>query len=219
MSITNRNENNSHGYSIWQLKIKLIAYMKQNIFLFLVIILLNSCSSKEHLIFNNVPIEGRLDKFVSELTKTGFNLSDSTKKNEVILNGEFLKKDCKIYALGTNKNNIVYKVIVELPKEVHDSLQNSFEKIQQLFSLKYGIGTSRYQQYRTRESLLFNVPRLKRDIRTGDFTKYTTDSGDIIMEVQEGNISITYLDKLNNEIRQREIDQGGKKEINEENNN
>ena len=180
--------------------------MKQSIFLFVIIILLNSCSSKEHLKFNNVPIDGRLDKFVSEVTQSGFIPSDSTKNNEVLLNGDFLKKDCKIYAFGTNKNNVVYKVIVELPKEVHDSLQNSFERIQQLFSSKYGIGTSRYQQYRKRESLLFNVPRLKRDIRTGDFTKYTTDSGDIIMEVQEGYISITYLDKLNDEIRQREME-------------
>jgi len=34
------------------------------------------------------------------------------------------------------------------------------------------------------------------------------------MEVREGYISITYLDKLNNEIREREMEEENKKEIN-----
>jgi len=189
---------------------------KRDILLFVIIILLNSCSSKEHLIFNNVPIDGHLDKFASELTKLGFILSDSTKKNEIILNGEFLNKDCKIYVWGTNKNNLAYKVIVELPGENPDSLQLSFEKIQRLYSSKYGNGESRYQQYKNPERLLFNEPRLKRQLRKGDFTKYITDSGDITMVVREGYISITYLDKLNNEIRQIEMEEENKKEIDED---
>lgn len=173
----------------------------QNIFLFLIILILNSCSSKEHLIFNNVPIDGRLDKFASELTKLGFIISDSTTKNEILLHGEFLNKECKIYVFGTNKNNVAYKVIVELPGEVHDSLAYSFGKIQKLYSSKYGIGTSRFQQYKKRERLVYNVPI--RDIRKGDFTKFFTVSGDITMEVREGYISITYLDQLNNEIMKK----------------
>lgn len=176
---------------------------KQITFIFVMIILLISCSSKEHLIFNNVPIDGHLDKFVGELTKLGFILSDSTKKNEIILKGEFLNRDCTVFVFGTDKNNEAYKVIVELPGEVHDSLQVRYGKIQQLFSSKYGIGKSRYQQYRKRESFMFNVPRLKRDIRKGDFTEYTTDSGYITLEVMEGYISITYLDKMNYEMMKK----------------
>ena len=53
--------------------------------------------------------------FVNELTKLEFILSDSTKKNEIILNGKFLKKNCKINAFGTVKNNLAYKVIVDMP--------------------------------------------------------------------------------------------------------
>ncbi|MCL4482645.1 MAG: hypothetical protein M1445_08540 [Bacteroidetes bacterium] len=112
--------------------------MKQNIFLFLVIILLNSCSSKEHLIFNNVPIDGRLDKFVSELTKTGFNLSDSTKKNEVLLNGEFLKKDCKIYALGTNLPNFIVLIKIWNWNKQIPTIQNERESAFQCTSTQKG---------------------------------------------------------------------------------
>ena len=186
----------------------------RNIIPILIIILLNSCSPKEHLIFNNVPLDGRLDKFAGELTKLGFVISDSARKNEIILSGEFLSKDCEIYVFGTGNSNVVYKVIVNSPVEVHDSLQSDFGKMQKLFSLKYGIGNSKYQQYKKRERLLYKVPA--RNVMAGDFTKYTTDSGDITIEVREGYISITYIDKLNNEFWKREIEAGQKKELNEE---
>ena len=66
----------------------------RNIFLFVLIILLNSCSSKEHLIFDVVPIDGHIVKFAKELSRAGFSISDSTIKNEIIFNGKFLNKDC-----------------------------------------------------------------------------------------------------------------------------
>jgi hypothetical protein len=186
---------------------------KQNIFLILLIALLNSCTSEEHMIFNNVPMDGTLDKFVSELTNSGFIISDSTKKNEIVLSGEFLNKDCKIYVWGTSKANTVYKVMVELPGEVPDSLQYSFEEIRKLYSSKYGTGKTRYQQYRNPERFMFNEPGLKRQIRKGDRTKYTIDSGYITVQVQDGFISITYLDKMNNEIRKMELEEESKKDI------
>jgi len=149
-----------------------------------------------------------------ELTKSGFILADTAKKNEILLKGVFLNKDCKIYVLGTNGNNLVYKVIAELPVEGHDSLQSHFEKLQKLFSIKYGIGYSKYQQYKKRERLLYKVPA--REVMQGDITKYITDSGEITLEVQEGFISITYLDQLNSEIWKREMGEVNKKELNEE---
>ena len=153
-----------------------------------------------------MPIDGRLDKFAGELTKSGFIISDSTKKNEIILNADFLNKKCKIHVLGTHKNNLAYKVIVDLPAEVPDSLQSGFEKLQKLYSSKYGNGKTRYQQYRNAERFLFNEPKRIRHLSKGDFTMYKTDSGNITMEVMDGYISISYSDKLNNEIREREME-------------
>jgi hypothetical protein len=95
------------------------------------------------MIFSNVPMDGTLDKFVSELTNSGFIISDSTKKNEIVLSGEFLNKDCKIYVWGTSKDNTVYKVMVELPGEVPDSLQYSFEEIRKLYSSNEYSGQTR----------------------------------------------------------------------------
>lgn len=176
---------------------KSVVMKTHNLILFLIIIVSISCSPKEHLSFNNVPINGRLDKFAGELAKSGFVLSDSTNKKEIILNGRFLNRDCKINVFGSDNSDVAYKVIVSFPAEIHDSLQANFGEMQKLFSLKYGIGYSKYQQFKKRERLVYKVPA--REVMVGDYTKYITDSGDITVEVQEGNISITYLDKLNKE--------------------
>lgn len=188
----------------------------RSVFLFAIIVLLNSCSPKGHLLFNGIPIDGHIESFARKLTKSGFIISDSTTKNEIILNGKFLNKECKISVFGTSKNRLAYKLIAELPEEVNDSLENSFEKTQKLLSLTYGPGTTRYEQYKDPERLLFNEPGLKRQIKKGDYTRYNNGSGIVLMEVQDGFISITFLDRMNNEIRKREKAEEDKKENNQE---
>lgn len=187
----------------------------RNIFLLVLFLMLSSCSSREHLVFDTVVMDGPLDKFAGELTKLGFYLTDSTKSDEIILHGKFLNRKCKICVYGATTKSIVYKIVVELPVEVQDSLQHSYGEIQQLYTSQYGTGTSRYQKYKKRERLLFNEPGLAMEIRVGDFTKYTTPHGDVIIEVKEGYISITYLDQLNNEIKIKET---AEKKTNEKSN-
>jgi hypothetical protein len=186
----------------------------RNIVSFLILILINSCSPKEHLKFNNVPLDGPLDQFAIALTKAGFIIADSTMEREIVLKGDFLSKDCEIHVFGTENKNLAYKVMVSLPGEDHDSLKSDFGKLQKLFSLKYGLGTSQYQQFKKRERLEYKVPA--REVMTGDFTKYATDSGDITIEVQKRSISITYLDRQNNEIWKRELGEGKKDQRREE---
>ena len=178
----------------------------QYIYVSLLIVLLNGCFSEKHLEFNNVPINGNLDKFANELIKQGFTETQLSKENQIKLNGAFFKKNCEIFVYGTSKSQTVYEVRVTLPVEVHDSLEFSFEKIQKLYTSEYGVGTSKYQQFQNAERFLFNEPKNIRHLNTGDFTRYKTDSGDITLEVRDGYISINYLDKLNNKIRERELE-------------
>jgi hypothetical protein len=187
----------------------------QNSFLLLFILLLNSCLSDEHLEFTTVPINGSLAQFVNLLLKSGFTEAQKEKENQIILNGVFLGKNCEIYVYGTRKSQTAYKVRVNMPGETPDSLQLSFEKLQKLFSSEYGMGKTRYQQYRNPERFMFNEPGLKRQIRKGDRTKYTIDEGFITLEVQDGYISITYLDKLNDDINEKEKAEETKKESSE----
>lgn len=186
----------------------------RNIIVFLILILLNGCASIGHMEFENIPINGNLDKFVNKLIKLGYTEPQQVKENQIKLNGVFLKKKCEIYVFATKKNQTVYKVRINLPGEVQDSLQLSFEKIQKRYSSEYGIGTTRYKQYKIRERLMFNEPGLARHLMTGDYSKYVTASGEITVEVQDGYISITYVDNVNYEIRKREAEEEYNKEIN-----
>jgi hypothetical protein len=179
--------------------------MFKGIFLFSVLaILLIRCSSKEHLAFDKIMMDGRIEKFAGELTKSGYVVTDSLTSHSISLKGKFLNKECQVIVLGTEKNNLAYKVVVSMPVEVHDSLQANFGKIQNLFTLKYGAGYSKYQQYKKRERLVYKVP--ERNVMAGDFTKYITDSGEITLEVMKGYISITYLDQMNHEIWEKETE-------------
>ena len=71
----------------------------------------------------------------------------------------------------------------------------------------YGEGASRYQQFRNSPRFLFNEEKLVREPKPGDYTRYITGTGIIILEVRLDYLSITYLDRLNNEINRKE---GGK---------
>jgi hypothetical protein len=188
----------------------------QNIFLLLLAVLLNGCLSEEHMKFNSIPIDGNLDKFANELIQSGFTEPQLVKENQIKLNGVFLEKSCEIYVYGTRRSRTAYKVRVNLPREAHDSLERSFGRMQKLFSSRYGVGANKYQQFQNAERFLFNEPKRIMHIRVGDLTRYTTDSGYITIEVREGYISIVYLDELNDEISRREMEEGSKKEINEE---
>jgi len=179
----------------------------QNIFLLLLIILLSGCSSqKEHLKFEKIPINGNLDEFANELIKSGYIESQSTEENQIKLNGIFLDKNCEIYVYGTSKSRTAYKVSVNFPGEVKDSIEYSFVKIQMFYTSKYGIGASKYKQRRVAERFLFNEPKRVRHLSVGDFTRYKTDSGEITLEVREGYISITYSDKWNNKLMETEME-------------
>jgi hypothetical protein len=185
----------------------------QNIFLLLLFYLLHSCVSEKHLEFNDVPINGSLNVFSNELIKLGFTEPQLINENQIRLNGIFLERKCEIYVYGTSKSQTVYEVRVNMPGEVRDSLEYSYERIKNIFSSKYGMGTSKYQQFRNSERFLFNEPKLIRHISPGDFTRFKTDSGEIIIEVQDGYISITFSDKLNNEIRKLETKERNKNSV------
>jgi len=180
--------------------------MKPQILILLLLIgLLNGCFSEEHLEFSNIPINGSIKEFAGELIKLGYTESSLKEEDQIVLNGEYLEKNCEIYLYGTGKSQTIYKVTVNLPVEDRDSLEYSFDKIQKLFTTKYGKGMSRYHQYRNSERLLFNEPKRVRRLSTGDFTRYTTASGFITIEVRLGFFSITYLDKSNNKIWKKEL--------------
>lgn len=180
--------------------------MKLQIFFsFLILIILSGCTSEEHLKFLNVPINGKIDDFANELIKMGFTKTSSEEENQLKLVGIFIEKQCEVELSSTSRSQTVYQVKVTLPAEGRDSMKVSFEKIQKLCSSKYGIGKSKYYQFRNPERFFFNETRSIRQLTSGDFTRYTTSAGVIILKVKLGSVSITFTDKMNNEIQKTEM--------------
>ncbi len=187
----------------------------QLIITFLLILLLTGCNSKQHLAFNGIPIDGELDTFTEEMVKSGFSGLERITENQVRLTGKFLDKDCDIDVYGTRKSRLTYKVIVSLPGEDHDSLSYSCEKLRKLYAAKYGNPKNVYKQFQNSSRFLFNERKFTRKLAIGDYSKFYTNSGFITLELRDGYIAIIYLDRLNYDIRKRELQPGNEYENNE----
>ncbi len=167
-------------------------------------IFLSSCHPGEHLLFKNIPIDGNFRSFADKLVKSGFTEKQQTEDNKIVLNGEFMEKQCEVYVYSTEKSQTTYMVRVNLPDEVHDSIKYSYDKLQKLYTSQYGKGISKYQQFNNSPRFLFNEPKLIREPKPGDYTRYDSRSGTVILEVSSDNISIIYIDRRNNKIKAKE---------------
>ncbi len=187
----------------------------QLIITFVFILMLAGCSSKQHLSFNDIPIDGKLDIFAEKMVKSGFTDLKRITENQVQLTGKFQENDCTIDVFGAGKSRLTYKVIVSLPGEDHDSLSYSCEKLRKLYAAEYGNPKNVFKQFQNSSRFLFNERKFTRKLAIGDYSKFFTGSGFITLELRDGYIAIIYLDRLNYDIRKRELQPGNEYENNE----
>lgn len=194
-------------------KFGLFKGMKTNVFIFSIIILSIGCSSRNHLKFQGVPINGDLTVFTEELIRMGYQAAQTEEEDKMKFTGKFLEKDCSIYLSATKESHTPYMIRVDLQEEPYDSLKISYERLKEYCASILGPGASKYQQFNNSARFLFNEPKLARDPKNGDFTRYLGRAGNVYLEVKFDYLSITYLDKKNSELS---VVEGGK-EINPEN--
>ncbi len=187
--------------------------MKTNVIIFSIIILSIGCSSRNHLKFQGVPINGDLTVFTEELIRMGYQAAQTEEEDKMKFTGKFLEKDCSIYLSTTKESHTPYMIRVDLQEEPYDSLKISYERLKEYCASILGPGASKYQQFNNSARFLFNEPKLARDPKNGDFTRYLGRAGNVYLEVKFDYLSITYLDKKNSELS---VVEGGK-EINPEN--
>ncbi|MDR3127229.1 MAG: hypothetical protein LBU08_01995 [Tannerellaceae bacterium] len=112
--------------------------MKKAIFLLVCFTLSISAFSQEHLTFKGVPINGYLPDFVEEMKKKGFSL-ETVGDGTAWMEGNFLNEKCSLRMSVTPKSQLVYSVIVMLPKkDSWYSLKSSYEEIVAQYRKKYG---------------------------------------------------------------------------------
>ena len=178
-----------------------------NLFFLILVFMFIGCSSHKHLTFENIPVDGNLETFIKELASMDFTEQKSYEEDQAELTGIYCEKNCEISVFSTPKSQTVYKVVVNLQKEPPDSIKATYERLKKRCSLNYGEGASIYQQFHNSPRFLFNEPKLVREPKPGDYTRFMIRSGTIFLEVRLDYLSITYIDRKNNLINKKE---GGK---------
>lgn len=173
-----------------------------------IIIFSTGCSSRGHLKFQGIPINGTLESFTEELKNIGYKEAKAEREDQIKFSGRFLDRDCNVYLSTTNKSKTPYMVRVDFQKEHHDSIKYSYERFKKHCASILGPGASKYQQFSYSSRFLFNEPKLAREPKNGDYTRYLGSKGSVFLEVRYDYLSIIYLDKRNNELL---VSEGGKK--------
>ncbi len=161
--------------------------------------------SQEHLTFKNIPINGDVNIFAKELVKQGFTIKE-TKGNVITLSGSYISRDCEVLILGTKGTNIIWKVIIFLPKETNwYSIKSDFLKLKEQFIVKYNTGKS-YEffssPYDEGDGYEMQAVRLEKCTYS---TFWDTQGGSITLKISKyEQISVSYEDSINSAIDDKE---------------
>lgn len=160
--------------------------------------------SQEHMSFKGIPINGTTNEFAQKLISQGYQKIE-TKDNIIILEGEFINKKCKVYLIGSVKTNKIWKVYVILPENSSwYSIKGDYKELKVQFQQKYGEGRS-YEFFSKPyyEGDGYEFQAIRKDKCTYA-TFFDSTNGNIMLEIGDESIRISYEDKINSEINNKE---------------
>ncbi|MBP9018142.1 MAG: hypothetical protein BWZ11_00822 [Bacteroidetes bacterium ADurb.BinA395] len=167
-----------------------------------------SLYSQEHITFKGIPLKGTINSFAQELVKKGCTIKES-KGNLIILKGEFVNETCEIILVGSKKTNTIWKVVAYLPEQTSwYSIKSDYNILKKQFQQKYGDGES-YEffsdPYYEGDGYEMQALRLEKCTYA---TYFKTETGTISLEISKfQQISISYEDKINVELKRKESDE------------
>lgn len=163
-------------------------------------------AQNSHLQFKGIPIDGTMNQFIGKLKGHGFVLKE-TLEDITLLSGEFVNETCDIYVLASPKTNVVWKVVVCLPKETSwNSIKSSYRSFQNSFTSKYGDPTESIEFFNSPYQEVAGTEMLA--LRSGECTYMTywdIPEGTIVIKMLDSEqIAFMYEDKINTEKRMKE---------------
>ena len=165
-----------------------------------------------HLTFKGIPITGTLESFAQKMEAKGLKKTYSD-KNVVVFKDEFAGySDCEIYVYKAPNRNIVYKVVVFFPKESSwVYLEKEYNHFKGVLTNKYGEPTSHSETFKEGASTFSDAAKMS-SLKEGNcdyYSKWKVDNGYIkveiapIIDTDDGNIRLTYFDKINGALVDR----------------
>lgn len=180
--------------------------MKKMLFSLLVILMSVNAFSQEHLEFNGVPIDGKIETFVQKLESKGYKLVEYMGSNAV-MKGDFAGNSATLFILGSKKTKTVWKVAAQFAdKDSWSDLKSQYKDYKKLYTQKYGEPSDHFE--------FFSKPYYEGDgyelqaLRKGKcnfISFYTLDAGTICVELSKSEcLQLGYEDKINSEISRNE---------------
>lgn len=146
-----------------------------------------SSGSKEHFTFKGISITGTVDSFAKQMVTKGFTLKD---KNEraALFSGKFANEtDTQVLAMGTEKSNTVYMVIVQFSKQTTwSSLKGQYMDFKESLTVKYGAPTTCTEEF---YDPYYEGDNYEMQAVSREKCKYTS-----FFESQHGNVMLTISD-------------------------
>lgn len=164
--------------------------------------------AQEHMMFMKTSIDGTISEFATKMRAKGF-VQKEVDKNLIIMEGEFMGKDCEIGIYGTSRTKTVWKVLVVFIKDYTSwySIKRDYTDIVDIYTEKYGIPSDTYHFFSSPyyEGDGYEIQALKRDKCTYRNFWMNLEYGNIeVSMTKNANIKIGYEDRLNGDKRDTE---------------
>lgn len=163
-----------------------------------------------HLKFKGVPIDGKLEKFVTRMKRKGFKYLE-TDGGVVVLQGDFADfKDCMVYVCTLDNKDLVSRISVVFPEqEQWKYLYGDYKHLKGLLTEKYGKPYSCVEksnksygvEHHSDDSKMFNVKFNESKYET----RFVCDNGEIVLWIEHDEhfscfVMLTYKDKANSDV-------------------
>lgn len=162
-------------------------------------------STKSHMKFMGIPIDGTLNQFATKLQSKGFKIKDK-EASCYSMSGKFSNEKVEILVSASPKSRIVSSVMVFFPTESSwDTLSSKYFKYKDLLAEKYNLFKSIEEFYDdTYETLGYQILAFESD-KARYVALYNCDEGGVSLSIgYPGTIQILYMDGINSKIRDKE---------------
>ncbi len=180
--------------------------MKRLLLTYCVILVATLAYAQEHMAFKGISMDRNVTSFVSQLKASGY--TELLVQDEgAVLSGNFAEKDdCTIFVLGTNRGELVWKVVVKFPERVSwYSLKSEYNTFKTSYTNKYGAPES-YEYFSDPyyEGDGYELQALRLE-KCRYISYFTTSLGTIMLKIGDDKcVTVVYEDAINVELKKSE---------------
>lgn len=174
--------------------------------------------SENHLTFKNLPIDGKLEDFVSKMQSLGFEKIAQSNDRFYVgykMKGVFAGKDVDILVKGTIKTRTTWAVNIFMPKEYTSwqQLKESYRELASLYTDKYGAPNEEMEEFFLpyKDGDGHEMEAIKKN-EVVYFSRYDREGGVILVSIDDGLVNVSYEDKENGGLFTKEGEESKKED-------